>query len=261
MTFLLVVTIASLLLAAIMSLVAWRIASGERRRSEARVAALAAEIHAAPLRSARVASFAAPRAASRQDEDLPIRPAAHGNSGPTLFEQPQSNRGSSPLAIGSALAFVAVGAAAAFALAGGLPSLRMPGIHAARAGTVDALPQSAAAVNHSGAAPADTPLELVALGHDRDGDRLTVRGIVRNPAGGAALDSLTAVVAVFSAAGEPLTSGRAGVESPSLQPGAESTFVVVVPDAVDVARYRVSFRSADRTVPHVDRRELPRVSS
>ena len=54
MTFLLLVTLTSLLLAAIMSLVAWRAAGDERRRSEARVAALAAEIHGAE----RVAPFA-----------------------------------------------------------------------------------------------------------------------------------------------------------------------------------------------------------
>ena len=45
MTFLLAVTLTSMLLAAIMSVVAWRISGEERRRSEARVAALAAEIH------------------------------------------------------------------------------------------------------------------------------------------------------------------------------------------------------------------------
>jgi len=51
MMFLLIVTLSSMLLAAIMSLVAWRMAAEERRRSEARVAALAAEIHA-PIASA-----------------------------------------------------------------------------------------------------------------------------------------------------------------------------------------------------------------
>jgi len=45
MMFLLLVTLTSMLLAAIMSLVAWRIAGDERRRSEARIAALAADIH------------------------------------------------------------------------------------------------------------------------------------------------------------------------------------------------------------------------
>ena len=45
MMFLLLVTLLSMLLAAIMSVIAWRIAGDERRRSDARVAALAADIH------------------------------------------------------------------------------------------------------------------------------------------------------------------------------------------------------------------------
>ena len=42
---------------------------------------------------------------------------------------------------------------------------------------------------------------------------------------------------------------------PVLAPGVESTFVVTVPGASDVGRYRVSFQSNDRVVAHVDRRE------
>ena len=44
MMFLLIVTVTSMLLAAIMSAIAWRLSGDERRRSDARVAALAAEI-------------------------------------------------------------------------------------------------------------------------------------------------------------------------------------------------------------------------
>jgi hypothetical protein len=46
------------------------------------------------------------------------------------------------------------------------------------------------------------------------------------------------------------------VQSSSLRPGGETTFVVTVPGAGDVGRYRVSFRTDDRIVPHVDRRKL-----
>ena len=45
---LLVVSLLSLSVAAIMSVMAWRVMRDERRRSSARVAALAAEIHATP---------------------------------------------------------------------------------------------------------------------------------------------------------------------------------------------------------------------
>ena len=50
MTFLLLVTVTSMVVAVIMGVIAWRIAGEERRRSEARIAALAADIHAAPMR-------------------------------------------------------------------------------------------------------------------------------------------------------------------------------------------------------------------
>jgi hypothetical protein len=107
------------------------------------------------------------------------------------------------------------------------------------------------------AATASPPLELVALGHERDGDTLTVRGVVRNPQGGAEMDRLTAVVFTFSREGGFLNSARAPVDSPALVPGGESTFVVAVPGAADVGRYRVSFRSDDRIVSHLDKRGRP----
>jgi len=103
-------------------------------------------------------------------------------------------------------------------------------------------------------AVAALPLELVALGHERDGESLIVRGIVRNPASGAAVDRLTAVVFLFNREGGFLSSGRVAVETSALRPGTESTFVVTVPGAGAVERYRVSFRTDDRIVPHVDRR-------
>jgi hypothetical protein len=69
MTFLLIVTVASMLLAAMMSMVAWRLARDERRRSEARVAALAAEIHESEGDAGRVPL------------DPPFIPAAPGGDG------------------------------------------------------------------------------------------------------------------------------------------------------------------------------------
>jgi len=99
------------------------------------------------------------------------------------------------------------------------------------------------------------PVELLALGHDRDGARLTVRGVVRNPSAGRAVDRMTAVVFLYNRDGGFLTSGRAAIDSTALLPGGESAFVVAVPGASDVGRYRVSFRTDDRVVPHVDRRD------
>jgi hypothetical protein len=51
-----------------------------------------------------------------------------------------------------------------------------------------------------------------------------------------------------------LTSGHAAIDGPALEPGAESTFAVTLPATGDVGRYRVSFRTGDRLMSHVDRR-------
>jgi len=267
MMFLLIVTLSSMLLAAIMSLVAWRMAAEERRRSEARVAALAEEIHApiavasaaqpqaayradagARAESSRLASFPSARRSPRWDDaihDLPLRPERPAS--PDLFTTVQPSGGGSRFAAGAIVAaLVVAGALAAFAAAGRRST---PAPASTTAG--------AARDNRSVAAPAQpAPLELVALGHQRDGERLTVRGVVRNPASGAAFTGLTAVVFVFDADGGFVTSGRGAIDERVLNPSGESTFVVTVPDAAAVSRYRVSFRSGDRIVPHVDKRDL-----
>jgi hypothetical protein len=114
-------------------------------------------------------------------------------------------------------------------------------------------PVAGAAESHSTAPPQTArALELVALGHERDRNQLTVRGIVRNPVNGSPVNQLTAVVLLYNRNGGFLTTGRALVQAPSLGPGGESTFLVTIPGAADVGRYRVSFRSEDRVISHVD---------
>jgi hypothetical protein len=97
------------------------------------------------------------------------------------------------------------------------------------------------------------PLELIALEHDRDGDRFIVRGIVRNPAA-EAVDGLVASVSVFGRDGAMLTSARAAVAASKLASGAETPFVVVISGVDQVNRYHLSFRTAAGVVPHLDRR-------
>ena len=227
MMFLLLVTLTSTLLAAIMSLVAWRIAGDERRRSEARIAALAADIHSE-------------RPAARvQSDDLELRPRSAGAAGADLFmAQPRAGSRWPTVVAAGVFAFATLAALLIVLIGGWLATT-----HASNQVAADTAPPAVAA-----------PLELVALGHERDGDRLTVRGVVRNPASGTAVDRLTAVVFLFNRDGGFLSSGRVAIESSAMRPGTESVFVVTVPGAADVGRYRVSFRSDDRIVPHVDRR-------
>jgi len=108
-------------------------------------------------------------------------------------------------------------------------------------------------------APAGTtataPLELVALSHQRDGDDLRVSGTVRNPAAGAAVSGLAAVVYALDRHGAVIGTGRAPVDYPGLAAGGESPFSITVDDASAASRYRVSFRTQTGVLSHVDRRD------
>jgi hypothetical protein len=78
--------------------------------------------------------------------------------------------------------------------------------------------------------------------------------VLRNPAGGAELSRLSAVVLLFNRDGRYVATGRAPVQAATLVPGGETTFVVTVSGAPEVERYRVSFRTEQAVVPHIDRR-------
>ena len=104
----------------------------------------------------------------------------------------------------------------------------------------------------AGSGPA--PLELMSMRYQHEGSTLTVSGLVRNPAGGSAINGLNAVVFAFDGNGGFVSSGRAPLDFGALAPGDESPFVVTVPNAPSVARYRVSFRTGTGVVRHVDRR-------
>jgi hypothetical protein len=231
---LIILTAASMLLALIMSVVAWRTSRAERRRSEARIESLARDIHQPPV-----------------VDELPLRPGPGpvepARSAGDLFaatSQPvaSGSRWGLALAVG---AFVVASAAAMIVVFGG-----------------DAPGTRIAIASGSEQAPAPQPrrlgpLELIALSQERDGNQLTVRGIVRNPAAGTEMDRLTAVVVLFNQDGNAVATNRTPVASAALIPGGESTFAVTIADAADVARYRVSFRSDEHVVPHVDKRIAP----
>lgn len=270
---LLIVTLLSGALAAVMSAIAWRVAREERQSAEARISSLAAEIHAERLETPPPAKEAssgirptigiraepprrypvpAQRPAARRVamiDDLPLRDAAvariAAQEPPRLTAPPSS--GGFRFATIATIGMSAFGALAAIAI------LLSPGPRTAPPGP---LPSAAS----DSIVATVQPLELVALGHERDGERLTVRGVVRNPASGAEIDRLTAVVFVFNREGEFVTSTRAALDASTLHPGHESTFLIAVPNVGDVGRYRVSFRTDEQVVPHVDKRETDAVA-
>jgi uncharacterized protein YqjF (DUF2071 family) len=105
----------------------------------------------------------------------------------------------------------------------------------------------------SNGAPA---LELLSLRDSRQGDALTITGVVRNPRGGDALNRVTVTALTFDASGAYVATGRSLIDVTALTPGDESPFVVTVPSAANVARYRIAFRAEDgRVIAHTDRRQ------
>src|SRR5260221_9063291 len=183
-----------------------------------------------------------------------MRQAAAEESG-DLFAAPQPAQGGFRFAAVAAGGLFVCGSAAALAVissnASGSVSSRA--VHAVADPSIQIASANVGRRADASNAAA-VPIELVALGYERDGDRLIVRGIVRNPSSGTPLDRVTAVVLMFKEDGGFLGSGRATVETPALRPRGENPLALTVPRAHAVRRHRVSFRSADPIVPHLDRR-------
>ncbi len=295
------VTVISLAVALVTSIAAWRVMRDEKKRSAARVAALslAAGIgdessrhesspHPASLRdlspreSSPLASFAAEavapapqpatkapwapapfnnstdfaaKSASVAPVDMPLnqtRPEAPVAARPPVrVEAPLSHASGflgaqeTPRDTGSRQKLLAFAAIALFAVLSGSLVWMM----SAPRGS------SAAAVGPN------SPLELLSLSHQRQNDKLAVSGLVRNPAAGEPIQNLSAVVFLFDRMGTFVTSSRANVDFLKLGAGDESPFVVAIDAPATVARYRVSFRTDDGVVPHVDRRGEQTVGS
>jgi len=103
------------------------------------------------------------------------------------------------------------------------------------------------------------PIELLSLRHHSDPTgTFTVTGLVGNPASGTSLTNVVAVIYLFDDKGRYFATGRATLELTPFRPGDQSPFVVTVPNAGMVNRYRVGFRFEDGgVVAHVDQRGQP----
>jgi hypothetical protein len=288
------ITIVSLVVALVMSVAAWRLMRDEKRRSAARVAALSVAVNEPSVinRPAGFAQTPAASAALEQFADAPTvktvtrapwtspstaRPAAAipvaAVKRPSPFDSTDSADANSvslrtaatPLAppeltlnerevvthssgfLGAAelprdnggrqktLAFAAV--ILFLVMSGGLVWM-MSG------------PEGTSAV----AVGPNSPLELMSLTHARQNEKLAVSGLVRNPVNGKPIEHLSAVVFLFDRMGTFVTSSRANVDFLKLGAGDESPFVVSLDAPATVSRYRVSFRTDEGIVPHIDRR-------
>jgi hypothetical protein len=97
-------------------------------------------------------------------------------------------------------------------------------------------------------------IELTSMRHVRRSGLLVVSGLVHNPSNATALTGVDAVVLAFDRSGEFVTSGRAPLDLATFRPGDESPFSVTLQGSQDAVGYRVSFRTPDGVIRHVDQR-------
>ncbi|HJU43867.1 MAG TPA: hypothetical protein VJ691_13660 [Vicinamibacterales bacterium] len=240
-TLLLGITVVSLVVALVMSVTAWRLMREEKRRSLARIAALSAtttDDAAVPADLPIVEQRLEP-----QIVRTPWRPAvveAEEKPSPVSVSHASGIFGAAPqvhdhadrqktLAVAAVVFFVCLVGGTAWVMSA---------------------PEGTSAV----AVGPNSPLELVSLTHSRQNQKLAVSGLVRNPVSGKPVERLSAVVFLFDPKGTFVTSSKAHVDFLRLGAGDESPFVVSLDAPANVSRYRVSFRTDDGVVPHIDRR-------
>lgn len=242
-TILLGITVISLVVALVMSVSAWRLTRDDRQRSAARVAALSAAAGVAPARVDQATLEADLGPALAAPAIAPWAPAfaarvsdvsAHSEVPPHAFlgsVATASTGGGRQRTLGMAavVLFVALSLGVVWTMSG------------PRGTTPRAMGPNA-------------PLELISLRHDRQASKLAISGLVRNPVSGTPVDHLSAVVFLFDRSGAFVTSAHTAVDFVRLGVGDETPFVVTLDAPQTVTRYRVSFRTDDGIVPHIDRR-------
>jgi hypothetical protein len=284
---LLSVTVASLLVALVMSVAVWRLSRDARARSAARMAALSAsaagespelptqsesqerldrprsapeiewgavpqpvavnQSRPAPWAPARVSAFSGESGDRRGSDASDRRNLRHAEAAPTR-DLPLAPMGEAFL--GSAVAEPSSGGRQrALAIAACVLFLVV-----LTSGYWTIYGERSSGVGAAAVTSAMSPLELVSLRHERRGSRLAITGLVRNPTSAGHVERLAAIVFLFDQQSRFITSARADIDFTKLLPGDESPFVVAVEAPATVARYRVSFRNDGGVVPHVDRR-------
>ncbi|MDP2321639.1 MAG: hypothetical protein Q8O42_20150 [Acidobacteriota bacterium] len=270
-TALLGMTVISLVVALVMSVTAWRLVRDEKRRSSARVASLS------------IAAAAPGDASNSGGQGLP--PDAIGfQAQPVIVEKPRPRAPWAPAPVAAEVtsrsAFVTpppvpelplhtapsrnLSHASGFLGADSEPAPQASGRQRSLAVAAAVLlvvlvgslawTMSAPRGTSAAAVGPNSPLELVSLRHDRKNEKIAVSGLVRNPAAGKPVERLAAVVFLFDRQGTFVTSAKADVDFLKLGGGDESPFVVSLDAPATVARYRVSFRTDEGVVPHIDRR-------
>lgn len=239
----------SLALGGAMTLFAWNVIRQNRRREAARTALLAQMTFPGGMPRDAVPDPADAVGLFRINEF----PRESSVRAPPLFSEPEPSGAASRRT--AALAAVSV----AFAIVVGT-YWWFASADTSSAAARSAAPASAAvasATTVSVPSPVQTPprVELLSLSYRATPGAFLVTGQVRNPAGGAPLRDVIAVVEVMDEAGRVLMTVRAPLTRRALNAGEDAAFSATASKATNVARYRVEFQNAARVViPHVDHR-------
>ena len=233
-SYLLALTVISVVITAGFAIVLSRMVREERRRSDARVQllnGLASRQAAGPART--------PVAVG----DFEMRPAARISTVQDLFHERE-------VASAWPHRFAVIGALAVLLTITVWGLSQLGGNRSAQEVSAPAAAPAAAPGNAD--AP---PLELLSMRHVNEDGTLTISGAVRNPRSGKLLKGVNATVLVFGPGGSFVTNMRAPLDFTTLAPGEESPFVIRVPLTSAIERYRIGFRTEDgRVLSHVDRR-------
>lgn len=239
------VTVISLTMAFAMGIVTWRLIREERRRADARVAVLMADLAADDDNARTVASpVRTPESAPPRRRAAPATPATRpapsaGTGAPRAPAPPSPTALFAPIA-GSPAAlrpFLATVAATVVVLA---------------AVSFTMLSERSRGSDPSAGTP--EPVELLSLAHAKEGDYLAITGSIRNPSDGIERGQLSVAAIVFDGDGTVVGTGQTPLPLAVLPPGSETPFTISLPDADRINRYRISFRQGQTTVPHIDRR-------
>ncbi len=260
-TLLLGVTVVSLVVALVMTVSAWRLQREDKRRAAARVAALSAAAGVGPaVGPAKAGLYDAGLYDAGRDDIDGVAPRRAPWAKAQVPQPAEAVRDESARDVAESHPFL--GTAGATQASGGRQ--RVLAIAAAVLFVILSLgvawTMSGPRGTTARAMGPNNPLELVSLRHDRQATKLAISGLVRNPLTGKPVDHLSAVVFLFDQAGTFVTSARAPVDFVRLGVGDETPFVVSLDAPATVTRYRVSFRTDDGVVPHIDRRGAPPVA-
>src|SRR3954469_242607 len=211
-TTLVTVTVLSMGMAAALSVIVWRLLRDERRRTDARVAALTAAASREFTPKVDVPRIDLPRTDlppravvstfrrndRMTDEDLPLRVGDTPVTTSALFVEPvRSSPWGNRFAVMAGLAL----------LLASVVLLAMTATKARPAGTA-----RLAAAATAAAEPGDAGLELLSLRDTRKPDALVIAGMVQNPHNGALRNRIAVTAYAFDDKGAFLASGRALID-------------------------------------------------